>query len=257
MTRASDFDRSAQATYDAYAPAYDAFNHGYMYKRWTGRLLAAAERVGLRGNRLLDIGCGTGLSFIPMLSRGWTVTACDISLAMLEVARTKEVGTGATLHQADMRALPVFGEFDLVWAVNDAVNYLLTIKELEEAMSGMQANLAECGFIVFDVNTLTTYKTFFSSEHVVENGGRRFVWRGQMSAEDVTPGSVSEARFEAEGEEDLAHVHRQRHFAECEVLAAVDTTGLRCVAVLGELDGALEPGLDERVHTKAVYICAR
>ena len=30
-----------------------------------------------------------------------------------------------------MRELPVFGEFDLVWSLDDAVNYLLSAEELE------------------------------------------------------------------------------------------------------------------------------
>ena len=74
-------------TYDTYAPAYEDFNHGYMYERWTGRLLETAEAAGLAGNRLLDIACGTGLSFVTMLERGWQVTGCDISPAMLESPR--------------------------------------------------------------------------------------------------------------------------------------------------------------------------
>ena len=56
------------------APAYDEFNRGYKYERWVGRLLEQAEVAGLEGNRLLDVACGTGLSFTPMLDRGWQVT---------------------------------------------------------------------------------------------------------------------------------------------------------------------------------------
>ncbi len=255
MTMARDSDRSAQETYEVYAAAYDDFNHGYMYERWTGRLLAAAEGAGLHGDRLLDVGCGTGLSFIPMLDRGWSVTACDISPAMLELARAK-VGTAATLLNADMRELPSLGEFDLIWAVNDAMNYLLSRKELTAALVGMHRNLAAGGIVVFDVNTLATYRTFFSTEQTVDVNGRRFVWRGRMAPGDVEPSSVNEADFEAEGEQGLAHVHRQRHFAESEVQLAVETAGLRCVRVMGESDGNLELGLNEDLHTKAVYLCS-
>jgi SAM-dependent methyltransferase len=246
---------SAKQTYDTFSSVYDDFNHRYMYERWTGRLLAAAEDAGLEGDRLLDVGCGTGLSFIPMLERGWHVTGCDISLQMLDLAEAK-VGEAATLLTADMRDLPVMGQFDLVWAVNDAVNYLLTREELEAAVTGMRRNLAPNGIVAFDVNTLATYRTFFSTERVVEVNGKRLIWRGQMSAADVSPGSINEARFEAAGEEDLAHVHRQRHFAEDEVLAAIDAAGLRSLDVLGERDGDLERGLDEELHTKVVYLCA-
>jgi SAM-dependent methyltransferase len=69
---------------------------------------------------------------------GWEVTACDISPSMLELARAK-AGDVARLSVADMRELPTFGEFDLVWALDDAVNYLLSGEELGKALSGMRA----------------------------------------------------------------------------------------------------------------------
>lgn len=255
MTPPEQTGESAQQAYDAFAPAYDDFNRAYMNERWTGRLLAKAEAAGLEGDRLLDVGCGTGLSFTPMLERGWSVTGCDISPAMLERARAK-VGDRAELLIADMRELSVLGRFDLVWALNDSVNYLLTVEELEAALAGMGKNLAPGGVIVFDVNTITAYRNFFSEDCVVEVDGRRLVWQGQMTADELVPGAINEARFEAEGEGGEAGVHRQRHFVEEEVLAAIDAVGLRCVEVLGELNGDLHAGLDEEVHTKAVYLVA-
>jgi ubiquinone/menaquinone biosynthesis C-methylase UbiE len=52
-------------------------------------ILPIARSHGLSGRRLLDVGCGKGKSFLPMLARGWKVTACDISPSMLEIARAK------------------------------------------------------------------------------------------------------------------------------------------------------------------------
>ncbi len=150
---------SAKQTYDTFSSVYDDFNHEHMYERWTGRILAAAEDAGLEGDRLLDVGCGTGLSFIPMLDRGWHVTGCDISPEMLDLAKAK-VGEAATLLTADMRDLPVMGQFDLAWAVNDAVNYLLTREELEAALTGICQNLAPNGIVAFDVTRLDQRSTF-------------------------------------------------------------------------------------------------
>lgn len=244
----------AKQTYEVYAGAYDDFNHGYMYERWTGRLLALAEDEGLEGDRLLDVGCGTGLSFIPMLARGWRVTACDISPNMLAIARSKADADAATLLTADMRELPALGEFDLAWAVNDAMNYLLTSGELESALRGLVANLAPGGYVLFDLNTLFTFRTFFCTEIAGEHNGRRFNWRGQMSASRVGPSSINEARFEVEGEAGSACVHIQRHFTESEVTAALAEAGLELARVVGELDGDLHDELDESRHTKAVYL---
>jgi SAM-dependent methyltransferase len=242
-------------TYDSYAPVYDTFNRRYMYRRWTGKLLAKAEEAGMGGKQLLDIACGTGMSAIPMLDRGWEVTGCDISTAMLDVARSK-LGTRAELFEADMRDLPDFGEFDLVWAVSDPVNYLFGTDELEASFDGMRRNLAPSGIALFDVNTLVTYATFFSKEIVVEEGGKRLVWQGQQTPAEVEPGMFAEAHFDSDdGDPDLKHVHRQRHFGEEEVLGALEAAGLRCISIFGELDGALTPGVDENHHTKAVYLC--
>jgi SAM-dependent methyltransferase len=242
----------ARRTYDAFAASYDDFNHRYRYEQWTGKLLACAEAAGLKGRRLLDVGCGTGLSFISQLEAGFEVTASDVSPEMLAQARAK-VGEAVTLVEADMRALPRLGEFDLVWAVNDAVNYLMSWEDLRKTLAGMRGNLASGGVVVFDVNTLATYHGFFSREMVVEREGRRFVWRG--AARPGGRGSIFEAVFDGEGEGVVAHVHHQRHFTEEEVLDACEAGGLACVARLGEIDGELEPELDEERHTKAVYVC--
>jgi SAM-dependent methyltransferase len=253
MGKKWDSGNEVKQTYDTYAPAYEDFNHGYMYERWTGRLLGKAEEAGLEGDRLLDIACGTGLSFVTMLERGWKVTGCDISPAMLEIAEEK-FGDRAELFVADMRELPEIGEFDLIWAINDPLNYLLSVEELEATLDGMRRNLARDGIALFDVNTLVTYRTFFSEEIVVQQNGRQLVWKGKLTPEEVTPGVFAEAAFEEVGAEGSAHVHRQRHFSQEEVEAAFDRVGLKCIALYGEQDGALTLGLDENLHTKAVYL---
>ncbi len=264
-TAAKVGDEGAELAYEAIAPVYDDFTAHYDSEGWLSDLLATLERYGLSGKRLLDVGCGTGKSFLPMLERGWEVTGCDISASMLELARTK-AGEEANLTVADMRDLPTFGEFDLVWALDDAVNYLLGSEELELALNGMRRNLTATGLLLFDVNTLHAYRTFFAETSAVERGGKRLVWRGQATT-DVAPGSISEARFEIEpldpatdggNPETSAHVHRQRHFPEEEVLATLDRAGLECLDVFGMgLDGVLRQPLDESVHTKAVFIARR
>ncbi|HEU5142696.1 MAG TPA: methyltransferase domain-containing protein [Solirubrobacterales bacterium] len=252
---------SAEQAYEAIAPVYDDFTAHHDYELWLGALLPQLRRHGLSGQRLLDVGCGTGKSFLPMLERGWEVTACDISPSMLALAKAK-AGDAAKLSVADMRELPVFGEFDLVWSLDDALNYLLSTEELGSALRGMRANMAPGALLMFDVNTLQTYRTFFAETETVERDGLRLVWRGQGSAE-TPPRSISEARFEVEagaGSKGTVetHVHRQRHFPEEEMLEALRESGLECLDVFGHgHDVVLEQPVEELVHTKVVYIARR
>lgn len=251
-------------TYEAMAPVYDDFTAHYDHEGWLADLLKILEDQDLGGRRLLDVACGTGKSFLPMLARGWQVSGCDISPAMLALAEEK-AGGSAELSVTDMRTLPKLGEFDLVWALDDAINYLLSTDELGEALCGMRANLAGSGLLLFDVNELLVYRSFYAETSVVERGNQRFTWRGRGSA-DLPAGSLCESRLEVEAldgdeaAEDQAResVHLQRHFPKSEILLALDRAGLDCLAVYGhDLDGIPRQPLDPSIHTKAIYIARR
>lgn len=245
---------AARQTYDALAPSYDDFTlgYGYKYEAWTATVLGQAERDGLQGERLLDVACGTGFSFISLLERGWQVTGCDISPAMVEAARAK-VGDRADLLVADMRELPELGEFDLIWSINSAMNYLLGTDELSATLDGMRRNLAPQGLVLFDLLSLKTARAFFTGEFPVEREGKKFHWKGGLSAEEVVPGVLGGGRLEEEGK--AANRHRMRHFDEAEVRGAIEAAGLRCARVLGESEGTLYDELDEEAHPTALYVC--
>lgn len=249
--------QGAEEAYEAVASVYDDFTAHHDYELWLGNLLPKLRQHGLRGRRLLDVGCGTGKSFLPMLERGWEVTACDISPSMLDLARAK-VGSGAKLSVTDMRELPVFGEFDLVWCLDDAVNYLLSEEEMKAALSGMRANLAPDGLLMFDANCLQSYRTFFAEVQQVKRNGRRLTWRGQGSGEAAS-GCLGEAHFEIESDGKMeTHVHRQRHFPETQMRELLTAAGLECLDVYGHgYDAVPKQPVEELVHSKAVYIARR
>lgn len=259
---ANQAENSALAAYEEMAVYYDDFTAHHDYELALGNLLPAIESRGLPSSRrLLDVGCGTGKSFLPMLERGWSVTACDLSPAMIEVARGKLGGRSVELAVADVRDLPVFGQFDLVWCLDDGLNYLLNLEDLQLALKGMAANLHPEGTLVFDLNTLLSFRTFFAEEAVVERSGRRMIWSGRADPAGP-PGMLAEAMFSVEsvpgstGEGAVRHsLHRERHFPEAEVLQALGKAGRRSIEVFGiHYDAVLQQPLDELRHTKAIYI---
>src|SRR5919198_3641517 len=162
---AKPLSQHARAAYDVIAPHYDDFTAHHDYDKWTASLEALARDCGLQGQRLLDVACGTGKSFLPFLERGYEVVACDISPAMVALAAGK-AGGRACVEVHDMRELPRLGAFDLVCCIDDAVNYLLSVEELVAAFSGLARNLAAGGVVLFDANSLMAYRTFFASMSV-------------------------------------------------------------------------------------------
>jgi SAM-dependent methyltransferase len=252
-------DTTALATYDAFAPFYDEFTAHHDYLAWCADIERLALAAGLRGRRLLDIACGTGKSFLPFLARGYAVTACDVSSAMLALARAK-VPADVRIERHDMRELPRLGEFDLVCILDDAVNYLRSREELATALGRAAANLAPDGVLVFDANTLLAYRSFFAQPALVRNGDRVLVWDGR-TAPDMPASGVSDAELlafapDGDGAWRLTRsVHRQRHHPRETVLAALDAAGLGWFAVYGmRPDGAIAPGFAELAISKALYV---
>jgi SAM-dependent methyltransferase len=251
----------AREAYEALAPFYDDFTAHHRYTEWTGTLERLARDAGLAGRRLLDIACGTGKSFLPFLDRGYEVTAVDLSPAMAALAEAKAAGR-ARVAAADMRDLPDLGRFDLVLALDDAVNYLLTDADLERALVGMRRALAPDGVLVFDVNTLMAYRSFFARVSVVQAGDRIVVWEGR-TPDDAGPGVLAEAEvlaLERDGDWWRAgrHRHVQRHHDGPSVRRALRAAGLGWRRVHGmRLDGSVTRGFDELGNSKAVYIARR
>jgi len=246
--------------YAVLAPAYDLLTADYAYGTWLAALERLARRHGLVGRRLLDVGCGTGKSFMPLLERGFEVTACDISPEMVAEARQKASGR-AELHVADMRRLPVLGEFDLITCLDDAINHLLGPDELADAFDCLRANLAPSGLLVFDVNTLAAYSEI--ADVIVEDDQRLICWRGKL-AELTEPGEEAEVVidvFTHEGDglwrRSLSR-QRHRHHPVEEIREIAEGAGLEVAAVVGQRAGAvLDHELDERMHGKAVFVLRR
>jgi SAM-dependent methyltransferase len=234
----------AEAAYDTLAPAYDALTADYRHDLWLDRIEAAARACGLSGRRVLDVACGTGKSFLPLLDRGYSVEACDVSTAMVEIAQRK-AGAAVRVTRADMRELPELGTFDLVLCLDDAVNYLLEASELVDTLRGVRANLAPGGLFVFDVNTLATYRTAFASDWARETDEHVIVWRGGADRE-AAAGSQSFATVDVftRSDEDSERwqrktsTHRQRHWQHAEISAALSAAGLDLLTCKGQRPGA-------------------
>lgn len=259
--RRQSSERLALEAYESFASIYDEFNHRNDYETWIGGvLLPKLLDYGLKGpGAALDVGCGTGRAFPPLLRRGWEVCGCDISPAMVAIARGEHFGEQVSLSVADMRSLPAFGSFDLALIMNDAVNHLLTERELQQTVTGVARNLLPGGLLLFDCNTRALFSKLFGAgeRHAVERGGRRWTWQG-LGEGDRPPGTF---RARISGDSIDSIVITERHFSQAEVETALEASGLECRAVLGqrEADGGvvLDEQPDDKRDDKFIYIASR
>jgi SAM-dependent methyltransferase len=246
----------AFAAYEALAAVYDRFTADYEYDRWLDAIEEWAFAHGLDGRSLLDVACGTGKSFLPMLAKGYQVTACDLSPSMVAAAREK--APQLDIRVADMRSLPWAAQFDLITCMDDAVNYLLSDADLAAALRSMATALAPGGILVFDTNSLMTYRSTFAQEFVVDCAPWQVHWHGE-SGSDFRSGDMASATVEMVGPgANPVSRHVQRHWPVDVLRGTCEQAGFERVSFRGQMPGGLLTGdPDEMLHIKVVCLAAR
>ncbi|MEK3890658.1 class I SAM-dependent DNA methyltransferase [Bacillus sp. FSL K6-3431] len=142
-------------SYERLAYVYDFLMANVPYEKWLQFLTIEKRRHQVRGNRVLDLACGTGELSIQLAKEGFLVTGVDLSSDMLMVAREKaeQASVPMELFQQDMSALEGLGTFDLITVFCDSLNYLQTPTDMKSTFLHVHEHLDENGLFLFDVHS--------------------------------------------------------------------------------------------------------
>jgi SAM-dependent methyltransferase len=227
---------AARIAYDTLAPAYDALTASVDYEARLDLVEDLARRHGATGRQVLDVACGTGRSFIPLLERGYAGAACDGSAEMARRAASK--APQVPLLVADMRALPQLGRHDLVTCLGGAFNCLLHHDEIRAVLRGLARSLEPGGLAVWDAHTLALTRSCFTGDWIADRGEWFIAWHGTASPE-IGPGAVVEARVDAFRRRPAAWERittrlKQRHWPVAEITRQARASGLTVLDVVDE-----------------------
>ncbi len=139
--------------FDQFAPRFDAELTGRLAYRTPEALAALLHQAGVPGGlRVLDLGCGTGLSGLALAPFAARLEGLDLSPRMLAEAARRNLY--AALHQAELvEWLPGRpAGFDLI-AAADVLNYL---GDLAPALAAMHGALAPGGWLGFSIEAGTS-----------------------------------------------------------------------------------------------------
>lgn len=90
------------------------------------RMLLGWLPVDLRGRRLLDAGCGTGVLAVEAARRGAEVVAVDLSPSLIGLARQRtprDRGSGSVEFRVGDMLDPSLGRFDHIVAMDSLIHY--------------------------------------------------------------------------------------------------------------------------------------
>ena len=136
--------------YDYFAPVYDFFfPHVESYSQTANHVVTNLVEPG---DRVLDLGAGTGLLTVMMAPKVGSIVAMDLNRAMLERARKKcvkrGVGSKVTYNQGNACQLP-FKDASFTIVTSAFMEVYLTVEEKTAMLSEIHRVLAPGGRVIF------------------------------------------------------------------------------------------------------------
>jgi len=134
---------------EAFCKVYNEFGWNYFPEAFGEQLLIWIERCGLKVEKSLDLGCGTGVLCEILHAHGIKARGMDFSQGMIDIARQR---CGDIEYEvADMVTFRPQEKFDLVTCTGDALNHILDIKNVEKIFRNVYSYLEEGGYFIFDI----------------------------------------------------------------------------------------------------------
>jgi ubiquinone/menaquinone biosynthesis C-methylase UbiE len=225
------------------AQVYDAIMSDIDYEAWGKFILEEVRKRGWQVGPVLDLGCGTGNSTMPMFALGLDVTGLDFSEEMLEQAREKL--PPVKFVQGDFKTFKLDKKFSLAYSVFDSLNNLLTEQDFLEAARNIHAHLQPSGFFMFDVNTTIGLRELWEA-------GRAEGWAGDVyyrwthTFDDRTNLAKVEAYCES-NTTSFTEVHFEKPYDEPDLKRLLALAGFVNVEALTYPDGEASQEDDERI----------
>lgn len=136
--------------YKNFSKVYDKFMEICDYNEWVSLLENYIKDYNQSGNKILDLGCGTGETLVR-LSEKYQCSGLDLSEGMLKKAKIKLKGKNVPLFLGDMREFDTNEKYDVIYSFFDTVNHLTSLEDLNDLFNSVKNSLKENGIYIFDV----------------------------------------------------------------------------------------------------------
>lgn len=108
------------------------------------------RRLGPAPQRVLDLGCGTGLLARRLARLGHEVTGVDPAAGMLDFARATPEGAAIDWRCGTIAVLPATARFDGAIMAGHAFQCLASEQEVAETLAALRQHLAPGGRLMFE-----------------------------------------------------------------------------------------------------------
>lgn len=236
--------------YAALAAVYDRAGYSDFSGRMVSRYIACAQAMDWAGRRIIDVGCGTGVSSIWLAQQGYRVAAVDnnphmLAQAQLSASSTDLIGDPPEYVQMDVRALESpLGQVDLVLTIGSVLNAIQSLRELEVAFRSVFQVLIPGRLFMFDLLTMRGLAGQGTANgdtaSIYDNGDDLMITMRDHFSFELTSRQRLYTIWQRSGDlwQRCDELHLERGFPVQAVNALLERVGFRVAA---QLNVALEP----------------
>ncbi|TQR19259.1 class I SAM-dependent DNA methyltransferase [Psychrobacillus vulpis] len=243
------------AMYDQFAFIYDRLMSDIPYAKYVEWVQKEAPIS--KGNKLVDIGCGTGVLSIEFSKAGYDVVGVDLSESMLTVAHNRSIenNTHISFICQSMTALDGIEDINVAVIAIDSLNYLETLEEVEQTFQHIAHSLVTGGQLFFDIHSLYKMNVIypngpftFEDEHVA------YIWNTEIGEEDHS--IYHDITFFVQDDQDyykrFEESHYQRTFPIGTYVDLLKAIGFSSVTVSTNIFGEQKEEEVERIFIHAI-----
>ncbi len=148
--------------YKKFGYYYDEIMANMDYDLW----LEFIEPYLKKGDKILDLACGSG-TFATMLKlSGYEVSGLDLSESIIEIANEKRKINHLDIpfYVMDMTSFRLDEKFDVITCFFDSVNFLKDKKQIANLFDSVYKHLNNGGYFIFDVFSNEMFKEYENNE---------------------------------------------------------------------------------------------
>jgi cyclopropane fatty-acyl-phospholipid synthase-like methyltransferase len=254
--------------YSALAVIYNQAGLAEYARQSVTRYLNFALSLDWAGRRILDVGCGIGVSTWMLATQGFHVAGLDNSAPMLAQAQqtpadltdSSLVADAPTFVQADMRQFesPI-GSVDLALAIGGVMNAISSLRELEHTFAQINRALEADKLFIFDMRTIrglasnlgdcetVTYDNQHNLTLIIRN---RFSYETLSNTRHYMIWQQQGLKWDRADE-----IHIERGYPTQAVVAMLQRTGFETVATLTP---DMEPfDIQDDPHGRVIFVAQR
>jgi ubiquinone/menaquinone biosynthesis C-methylase UbiE len=251
--------QESSKVFDQYAKYYDLLNQEKDYNKeidFIDKLIV--QHYQGRPNKVLDIGCGTGIHALNLAKKDYSVTGIDLSSEMISIANNHKV-ENCEFQIGDARSFSLKNRYDIILSLFHVVSYQLSNEDINEMFANVSRHLAENALFIFDFWYTPAVLTERPSVRVKRYEDDEIKMIRIAEPEDFSLENRVDVSYEIliQNKNNLKthfvhETHKMRHYSIYEIKNILDSANMELMNY-----GEWLTGLEPSEHTWGVYCVGR